>query len=127
MPGQTNIAALVSEMNSSTPPTPCIGSLEKQSLWKRELGISADATVWKNSAPLSRTCKNLKGSRDESKSGPPAIKLGEIFRKMIERTSSNKFYNFNPFRYSRKGSPRSSLFRANSTVAFRKPSLSPVS
>ena len=36
-------------------------------------------------------------------------------------------YSFSPFRYSRNGPPRSSRFRANSTVAFRNPSLSPVS
>jgi hypothetical protein len=37
------------------------------------------------------------------------------------------FYSFNPFKYSRSGPPRSGRLRANSTVAFRKPSLSPVS
>ena len=37
------------------------------------------------------------------------------------------YVSFRPFRYSRKGAPRSLRLRANSTVAFRNPSLSPVS
>ena len=36
-------------------------------------------------------------------------------------------YNFSAFRYSRKGPPRSCRRRAYSTVALRKPSLSPAS
>ena len=36
-------------------------------------------------------------------------------------------YSCSVFRYSRKSLPRSSRLRANSTVAFRKPNLSPAS
>ena len=36
-------------------------------------------------------------------------------------------HSFNPFKYSRNGPPRSRRRRANSTVAFRNPSLSPAS
>jgi hypothetical protein len=38
-----------------------------------------------------------------------------------------RIYSFRVFRYARKGAPRSWRFRANSTVAFRKPNLSPAS
>src|SRR5208282_5639925 len=43
------------------------------------------------------------------------------------RSPSPHIHNFKVFRYSRNSPPRSSRFNANSTVALRKPSLSPVS
>ena len=38
-----------------------------------------------------------------------------------------EIYKFKLFRYCRRGPPRSGRLRANSTVAFRNPNLSPVS
>ncbi len=70
-------------------------------------------------------CTVVKASAANSESlagapeGAPLLTQRSIFQ--------FKLYSFNPFKYSRKGSPRSSRFRANSTVAFRNPSLSPVS
>ena len=40
---------------------------------------------------------------------------------------SGGYPSFSPFKYSRNAPPRSSRFSANSTVAFRNPSLSPAS
>src|SRR5579871_3215099 len=46
---------------------------------------------------------------------------------LIQRHTEEFYRRLRLLRYSRNGPPRSSRFSANSTVAFRKPSLSPAS
>src|SRR5262249_42487715 len=48
-------------------------------------------------------------------------------RKAQEKVSPGASYSFNPFKYARKSFPNSLFCSAISTVAFKKPSLSPAS
>ena len=109
-PGQTNIETLVSEMNSIHSANSLYSRrVTKPSLWKRELSISADAIVWKNSVARLRSCKNPRGRKNESNSRPPAaFKLAKSLIKAIQEileqilddettASEGRKIFFNPF------------------------------
>src|SRR3979411_2756135 len=51
----------------------------------------------------------------------------QLKRDAAQENPLARAYSFRPFRYSRNSLPRSYRFSANSTVAFKNPSLSPAS
>src|SRR5207245_6375915 len=64
------------------------------------------------------------GSRGKSEE---AEKCAEVGKRGRQSLAGCRRYSFKSFKYFRRSSPKSGRLRANSIVAFRKPSLSPVS
>lgn len=97
---------------------------------KRDTGGSWRGVYFRHGYTLTRrTPRDEALNRSEGSiqpsAGPDAFSAGmgrAACQCLIGESHSSKV-----FRYSRNWPPRSSRFRANSTVAFRKPSLSPVS
>ena len=71
--------------------------------------------------------KLARGVEEKSRSNESEEERVGACRGDEDRCSVHVAHSFKFFRYSRNSPPRSSRFSANSTVALRKPSLSPVS